>query len=275
MSASPPVPRFLPGVLSRYAARAGCALTALSEDWVWRLERGGRRIVVFGYDFGLNRATTEKLCRDKAATAALLAREGLPAPRGRLLLHPGFAHIRAPEETAADLRAAFVAFGGDVVVKPNEGTGGLRVARAQDLRGAEAAAAELFALEQNALIQPFYGAKSELRIYLLNGRIEIVVEKARGDRGAAGWRGNMGLGATGRLIPTPPDIGAIAAAAAAALDLRFGALDILIGADGPMILEANNGVMLERFSQLGAEEAARAEDLYRRALDLRFAHAGD
>lgn len=269
------MPRFLPGVLGRYAERAGCALAPLSEGWVWRLERDGRRVIIFGYDFGLNSATTEKLCRDKAATAAVLARDGLPAPPGRLLLHPGFAHIRAPTETAADLRAAFAAFGGDVVVKPNEGTGGLRVARAQSLGAAEAAAAEILALEQNALIQPFYDARRELRVYLLDARIEIVVEKTRCDRNAEGWRGNMGLGADGRLVPAPPDIAALAPAAARALDLRFGSLDILIGADGPVILEANNGVMLERFSRLGAEEATRAEDLCGRALDLRFALAGD
>ena len=299
--------RFFAEMLHRYAAARGFRLAALSADWIWRLDGRDAQIVIFGYDIGLNPSTTERLCRDKAAAAAALKAAGVAAIPHAIAPHPR--HQAAPKAAAAQmLNDAYRRHGPDVVVKPNEGTGGRRVRRAQTAEAVDAAVADIFALEQNAALSPFTAAIAEIRLYLLDGDVALALKKAPpqaigdgqtplgqligeatasdpldhldltrtprlGETVIWGWKGNLGQGAQAAQITPPPDVAELGRAAAKALDLRFGSIDLLIGKDGPAVLEANGGVMLEHFAAQSADAARQAEALYAAALDRRMGDA--
>lgn len=86
------------------------------------------------------------------------------------------------------------------------------------------------------------------------------------------WRHNLGQGAVARLIDpgTNPDAHAIAEAAARAIGLRFGSVDVLLPSAGPTVLEVNAGVMMEYIARTLPEGDAMAERIYRRAFELMF-----
>jgi len=90
------------------------------------------------------------------------------------------------------------------------------------------------------------------------------------------WRHNLGQGATARVLgrEDPAYIAHVPLAieAAAALNLRFGSIDILLTADGARVLEGNAGVMMDFLSQslAGEKGADLACAIYGRALKAMF-----
>ena len=77
--------------LRRFADENGISITALSDDWIFVLERGAIRHVVFGYDLGLNPSTAHRIANDKAATFEILASEKVPALPHVVFMHPRYA----------------------------------------------------------------------------------------------------------------------------------------------------------------------------------------
>jgi len=91
------------------------------------------------------------------------------------------------------------------------------------------------------------------------------------------WRHNLGQGAGVRVLD-PGSSGCAAAhgaavAAARAINLRFGSVDVVESADGagPMILEINAGVMMEFLTRALPDGPALARRVYRAALEAMFA----
>ena len=97
---------------------------------------------------------------------------------------------------------------------------------------------------------------------------------APGDRRLLNWRHNLGQGASVRLLDhASRELAAhvtLAARAAAALNLRFGSVDVIAVAGELLVLEVNSGVMMEALA--GVPEGAEIVDrVYSRALDAMFA----
>lgn len=95
---------------------------------------------------------------------------------------------------------------------------------------------------------------------------------AAGEALNLGWRHNLGHGGRADMIDPSASEHArsaeLALAAANAVNLRFGSVDVAEPEDGgaPLIMEVNAGVMLEHFGQGGAERRAQALSIYRAAL---------
>ncbi len=171
--------RMLAKILRDVCARDGIRLDAFSGDWVFRLERDGRVTHVFGFDFALNSAAAHMLAKDKSATSTLLAFHGIPCVEHALFLGP-----QAPEHMPRSgnwrpLLAFFEAHGGDIVCKRNDGTGGADVIRVRSLVELETAAQRIFARSRALCASPYVSIDDECRVVVLNGRCEVVYEKAR------------------------------------------------------------------------------------------------
>jgi glutathione synthase/RimK-type ligase-like ATP-grasp enzyme len=88
-----------------------------------------------------------------------------------------------------------------------------------------------------------------------------------------GWRHNLGHGGRADVLDPSSDANlasaALAKAAAVAVDLRFGSVDVVEPEDGgaPLIMEVNAGVMLEHFGQGNAERRTQALAIYTAALN--------
>lgn len=171
--------RILVSLLREICAERGIGLTSFSGDWIFRLEAGGRTSFVFGYDFDLNSATAQMLGDDKAAAAEVLADAGVPAVEHRLFHSPQMAPYVGPRGNWSVMLDYFHRHGGDVVCKPNEGTGGRDVWRVRTAVELEAAVHRIFARTRALCLSPFHAIDAEYRVYVFRGAARIVYAKDR------------------------------------------------------------------------------------------------
>ena len=261
--------RMLVASLKRYAARTGVEIGFLSHGWIGIVAGTGKRLLVYGYDLGLNPSGAARIANDKSATYEVLTAAGLAAVEHRVFLHPRFLDFVPVDGNWPGMLAAFEAFAHNAVIKDNEGTGGMEVFRVRSLTELEQRTHQLFQIARGVALSPFLEIEAELRFVMLDGECVLAYAK---ERAAGEWRHNLGLGA--RAVPrdgSAPDMQtslALAQAAMAALTLRFASIDVVIVAGKPMVMEANAGVMLEVASrpELGGTELA--DRIYHRALDL-------
>lgn len=286
--------RLLLDSVVRYAAARGLGLERLSHDWILRLTKPGRSHVVFGYDLGANSSTAHRVANDKSATFEVLSAAGVDAVEHCVFLHPRFLDFVAGDGNWTGLLATFERLGRDVVVKDNEGTGGLEVYRARSLKELEQRVHALMLVSRSVALSPFLPIEVEMRMVMLGAECLLAYRKQRphvvGDgrstlaelmarspgAAAAGfdnpdvgsgeipaegrvvplqWRHNLGLGA--RPVAVEPGD----AAQAAPLDLARRAM-AAIGlrfASIDLVVCAGRWQVLEANSGVMLEVAGRAE----------------
>jgi ribosomal protein S6--L-glutamate ligase len=174
----------------------------------------------------LNSPRALETCVDKYLTTARLAAAGLPVP-------PTVAC-----QGADDALDAFVALGGDVVVKPlfgSEGRGMLRLSDPElawrTFRTLERTGAVLYV--QQVIPHPGW----DLRVFVLDGR---ALAAMRRHAPAQGWRTNVAQGGVGEAVAVEEPQAALALRAAAVLGAAAAGVDLLMGPDGRWhVLEVN------------------------------------
>ena len=256
--------RSLAATLRALAAERGIAVRAFAGGWVHRLSRGETVRDVVGYAFPLNSATAHAVAQDKSAAAEVLEASGVACVPHRLVLRPELGGYVGAAGNWAALLEWFHAWNADVVIKPNEGTGGEGVVRARSVAELEAAVHGGLAAHRALAVSPFVPLAMEARAVVLRGEVLLAYAKRRpavtGDgvrtlgalaheaglaRVASGgpdarevvpagvtrlvdWRHNLGLGAAPE--PLAPDareaVGAVALRAARALGLAFCSIDV-------------------------------------------------
>lgn len=171
--------RILVSLLREIAVEQGITLTAFSQDWILRLEKGGVARHVVGYNFEINSAAANMLAGDKAALADVLAHCKLPHVEHHLFHHPYLeGYISASGNWAAMLEyAARVGF--PLVVKPNNGTGGMGVTRVEDAAQLEKSVTAHFQKNRSICLSPFLEIEQEHRLIFLDERCELAYCKRR------------------------------------------------------------------------------------------------
>lgn len=171
--------RMLCQSVARYCKAHAITLSSHCYDWVLTLEKGALRHAVFGYDLGLNCSSASQLARDKCATSQVLASAGLASIPHHLFLHPELhSHIEEAPNWPRFIDY-FDRYAGDVVIKNNEGTGGMEVLRARDLTQLEDGVARLFASCRGIALNPFIEIAQELRFVMLDARCLLAYCKER------------------------------------------------------------------------------------------------
>ena len=257
--------------LETAATASGVELRWLSDGWIALLHGTSRHAAIMGYTFPLNNAAAAELANDKVATFDVLRSAGIPAVQHALLrFNLGTATSAVTDcnkHTLPHLRAP-------VVIKPLDGSGGKCVRRAlsdDDL------AHELAALARShraVAVSPWIDIDAEVRVVLLDSVVHIAFVKQRPAVGSyREWRHNLRCGALPHIVEfadLPASLTSVARSAAAALGLRFAAVD-LVSSDGMWkILEVNSGVCLERFSATSTHHYLLAERVYTQALSAVF-----
>ena len=171
--------RLLVRAVVDFAERRGLALTRLSHDWILVLDGEGRRHTVFGYDVGLNGAVCLRVANDKAASYEVLRDAGVAMIEHRLFLEPKMHRFTGQSGNWAAVLRAFEDFGGDVVVKANEGTSGNDVHRVTT--GAELERVTHLLVEscRSIAVSPFVEIAAEQRFVVLDGEIVLAYDKSR------------------------------------------------------------------------------------------------
>lgn len=166
-------------ILNEVAAEQDIALTTFSQGWIIRLEKAGMVRFIYGYSFDLNTATAQLIASDKSAVADLLAYNHIPHVEHRLFLQPRLANYVSSQGSWAKMSAYADQHHYQLVVKPNDGTGGNDVYHVTTQLQLEQVVQNLFATHRAICLSPFYKIQREYRVIVLNGQCELVYAKRR------------------------------------------------------------------------------------------------
>ncbi|GAA3861343.1 RimK family alpha-L-glutamate ligase [Leifsonia kafniensis] len=171
--------------------------------------------------------------RDKLRASQILSRHDIAMPA------TAFVHSRA------DVRLAIERVGGaPVVIKLLEGTQGIGVILAPEVKVAEAIIETLHSTKQNVLIQSFISESRgrDIRALVVGDRVVAAMRRvASGDE----FRSNVHRGGTVEPVELTPEYHRAAVRAAQIMGLRVAGVDMLEGNDGPLIMEVNSSPGLE------------------------------
>ncbi|PRI10986.1 RimK family alpha-L-glutamate ligase [Leucobacter massiliensis] len=171
--------------------------------------------------------------RDKLRAIQILSRHGIDMP--------ATAFVR----NRADVRPAIESVGGaPVVIKLLEGTQGIGVILAPQVKVAEAIIETLHSTRQNVLIQRFVAESRgrDVRALVVGDRVVAAMRRiASGDE----FRSNVHRGGTVEAVQLDPAYEQVAVRAAQIMGLRVAGVDMLEGDEGPLVMEVNSSPGLQ------------------------------
>ena len=145
----------------------------------------------------------------------------------------------------ADVMPAIERVGGaPVVIKLLEGTQGIGVILAPDIKIAEAIIETLHSTNQNVLIQSFISESRgrDIRALVVGDRVVAAMRRrAKGDE----FRSNVHRGGTVEPVELTPEYEQAAVRSAQIMGLRVAGVDMLEGNEGPLVMEVNSSPGLE------------------------------
>ncbi len=158
----------------------------------------------------------------------------------------------------ADVIPAIERVGGaPVVIKLLEGTQGIGVILAPDLKVAEAIIETLHSTRQNVLIQRFIQESKgrDIRALVVGDRVVAAMRRvAKGDE----FRSNVHRGGSVEPVSLDPAFEKLAVRSAQIMGLRVAGVDMLEGNDGPLVMEVNSSPGLEGIERATGLDVAGA-----------------
>ncbi|WP_018683971.1 ATP-grasp domain-containing protein [Actinokineospora enzanensis] len=242
--------------VERGIAEVGGAITWHCDHWVGEMSRGDTRKFVIGYSFPLNAVSSARVADDKVATTTILRENKVPCVEHRLV-RPAWS---GTEQIGWQAELP-------VVVKPNVESGGRDVHLVHTLDELDRTISELAERHRALAWSPFLEIGDEYRTVFLDDELLLAFRKVRADNGE--WRHNLHFGATPEVCADPSTVDLLTDLGRdtmAALTLRFATVDIVTTPNGPLVLEVNSGVSLERFSRHSPEYTDLAGQVYARAV---------
>ncbi len=171
--------------------------------------------------------------RDKLRATQILSRHNIGMPPT--------AFVR----NRADVRPAIEQVGGaPVVIKLLEGTQGIGVILAPEVKIAEAIIETLQSTNQNVLIQHFVSESRgrDIRALVVGDRVVAAMRRtAKGDE----FRSNVHRGGSVERVDLAPEYEQAAVRSAQIMGLRVAGVDMLEGAEGPLVMEVNSSPGLQ------------------------------
>lgn len=171
--------------------------------------------------------------RDKLRATQLLSRHAIGMPPTTFV------------RDQADVLPGIMRVGGaPVVIKLLEGTQGIGVILAPDIKVAEAIIETLQWTQHNVLVQAFIAESKgrDIRALVVGDRVVAAMRRtAQGDE----FRSNVHRGGTVERVTLDPAFEQAAVRSAQIMGLRVAGVDMLEGKDGPLVMEVNSSPGLE------------------------------
>ena len=184
-----------------------------------------------------NTANGISSARDKLRASQILSRHNVAMP--------ATAFVR----NRADVRPAIESVGGaPVVIKLLEGTQGIGVILAPQVKVAEAIIETLHSTNQNVLIQRFVSESRgrDIRALVVGDRVVAAMRRvAAGDE----FRSNVHRGGSVEAVRLEPLYEQAAVRSAQIMGLRVAGVDMLEGEEGPLVMEVNSSPGLQGIEQ--------------------------
>ncbi len=269
--------------LQQICAEQNLNLSLVSDGYVAVVDnpRSNKKALLYGNDLGLNPSSSARIASDKVATYDVLKLSSIPAVEHVLALRPNLAkswqNIHSMKEVVSGLELKLGSSSNFVVKIRSGSSGGYGVFLAKDRRQLKKKLRQIWKKDRATAVSKLLKIENEFRVVVLDGVAELVYAKDL----APNWSSksnnsdelvlrNLAHGAIARVLKKDDiqlsSLQDLALRAMAALSLRFASVDI-VEVDGELlILEVNQGVMLEYFSQQSLHKKKLAEDLYRKAI---------
>ncbi|SFR68417.1 SSU ribosomal protein S6P modification protein [Agromyces sp. CF514] len=171
--------------------------------------------------------------RDKLRANQILSRHNIALPPTSFV------------RNRADVRQAIELVGGaPVVIKLLEGTQGIGVILAPQVKVAEAIIETLHSTKQNVLIQKFIAESRgrDIRALVVGDRVVAAMRRvANGDE----FRSNVHRGGSVEPVELTPEYELAAVRSAQIMGLKVAGVDMLEGNDGPLVMEVNSSPGLQ------------------------------
>ena len=171
--------------------------------------------------------------RDKLRATQILSRHQIAMPATTFV------------RDRADVIPAIERVGGaPVVIKLLEGTQGIGVILAPDIKVAEAIIETLQSTKQNVLIQRFVAESRgrDIRALVVGDRVVAAMRRiAQGDE----FRSNVHRGGRVEKVTLPPEFEEVAVRSAQIMGLRVAGVDMLEADEGPQVMEVNSSPGLQ------------------------------
>jgi ribosomal protein S6--L-glutamate ligase len=198
----------------------------------------------------LNGALAVMRARDKLRCLQILSKRGVDVPKTMLIRNP-----RSLEASVARVE------GPPVILKLLQGTQGVGVMLAESVKSAESVLDTLWGLGQNIIVQKFVAESrgKDIRAFVVGNEV-VAAMRRRAQEGE--FRSNIHRGGTGeRVRRLPESYHRTAVRAAKILGLKVAGVDILEGAQGPLVMEVNASPGLEGIeATTGVDIAGRIAD---------------
>lgn len=184
--------------------------------------------------------------RDKLRASQILSRHNIGMPATTFV------------RDRADVIPAIERVGGaPVVIKLLEGTQGIGVILAPDIKVAEAIIETLQSTKQQVLIQRFVAESKgrDIRALVVGDRVVAAMRRvAQGDE----FRSNVHRGGSVERVELDPEAEQIAVRAAQIMGLKVAGVDMLESDEGPLVMEVNSSPGLEGIEQATKLDVAGA-----------------
>ena len=154
------------------------ALTFYADCWVMELKKNGITGHIFGYQFGLNSSVSQQISNDKSCAYEILADHGIEAVKHVCFMTPEQMKYVGSNGCFLELTDLLKQWG-ELVVKDNEGTGGMEVYRAANRVELEHIAVNLLPRVRSIAVSPFIDIEEEYRVILLDGKVRMIFSKER------------------------------------------------------------------------------------------------
>src|SRR6266702_190255 len=255
-------PRFVEQ-LDEIAHRRVLSIEWLSDYWLCVVSTDSMEQRIIGGYFPINDAANAQLANDKAATSEILGRASVPQIPHSLFRARG----RPAEACCEDILARWAL---PIVLKPNAGSGGLDVCKAETPDELNEVLTQLTRRHLALAVSPYLPIDQEIRCVVLDGQPRLAFEKVWPTAGpAAGeWRHNLRLGKVPRLVDMYDEgrVIELALTACKVMNLRFASIDVVAHGTNTSILEVNSSVTLDRFSAFSEAHWTMARDVYEDAI---------
>jgi len=156
----------------------------LSEDWIICLKKGNQTHYIYGYEWGLNSATTQLIAKDKTAAYEILSQNQINAIEHKLFFNYNLQAKYTGQNGCWEDIMNYVQEhkkGDDyqIICKPNKGTGGNDVYKISNQIELESTVQKMFSKYRDLCLCPFYNIENEYRAIFLNDEVLLLYLKDR------------------------------------------------------------------------------------------------
>lgn len=170
--------RMLVKIVNEISKEEDISIETFSHDWIIKLEKNKKINYIMGYQFGLNSASVNSICCDKSAASEIMQSFNIPHVEHYFFMSPinqKYIGNNGNWEKISKLLNEF----GNLVCKPNEGTGGSGIYHVTNQYELESAIYKIFKNNRSMAISPFYNIENEYRTIVLDGSIKLIYSKER------------------------------------------------------------------------------------------------